>query len=104
MDKAMIPTPRTDGTMKYCFGSDLEYVPVDFARQLERELAESMDRTNHYRDQWQRSQANLTALQKVAKALAQYRHGFNYELWEDYCDAMREYKSLPAEVKGTNHE
>ena len=34
----MSDTPRTDGIMKYCFGSDREFVAVDFCRQLEREL------------------------------------------------------------------
>ncbi len=34
-------TPRTDAFMKYCFGDDREFIPADFARQLERELAEA---------------------------------------------------------------
>jgi len=34
------PTPRTDAAMKFCFGDDREFVRADFARGLERELAE----------------------------------------------------------------
>ena len=36
------PTPETDGTMKYCFGDDREFVPADFARRLERERDEAL--------------------------------------------------------------
>jgi hypothetical protein len=36
-------TPITDEAMKYCFGDDREFIPVDLARRLELDRAALMD-------------------------------------------------------------
>jgi hypothetical protein len=37
----MTDTPETDQTMHFCFGTEDPFIPVDFARKLERERDEA---------------------------------------------------------------
>jgi len=43
MSVTEIPTPRTDGQFVFFARTSAGYVPIEFARQLERELAEAKD-------------------------------------------------------------
>lgn len=43
------PTPRTDDQIGYA-GSTMTMVRIDFARQLERELAEAKEKLSNYSD------------------------------------------------------
>ena len=63
------PTPRTDAAVRLTFAAGHNTVCPNFARTLERELAEELERSTHYRDKWQQVTAELAALREDRERL-----------------------------------
>ena len=85
----MSDTPRTDGIMKYCFGSDREFVAVDFCRQLERELAAK----DSHADEIYKAAVNLAAKLEADLATERAQLAANHEatrLMGKWLEAERE--------------
>lgn len=65
----MSDTPRTDGVMKYCFGSDEEFIKPSVARQLERELKDARQIASKYDDRYFATRELLNVSTERAESL-----------------------------------